>query len=195
MFLFSFLSRENRDKVRENYFHESLTELQRVQCLLQFSHKVRFYIALSTEGKKIQLAQWNIFIQREVNNLPKLPREDQPRVYSCTRFRGSKASTGQNCDLMDAKNPYALLKRTSTFLPGNTEYGKRNSHHPLPTHWEYLIVQVPGLVVIFVTPSAEERLVVHLDQLPFRTETEVPENSEHGREKRKSQSQPDICFH
>lgn len=86
---------------------------------------------------------------------------------------------------MDAKNPYALLKRTNTFLPGNTEYGKRSPPQPLPTQWEYLIVQMPGLVVIFVTPLAEDRLVVHLDQLPFRTETEVSKNSEHGRGKKK----------
>lgn len=92
MFLFSFLSRENRGKVKENYFHESLTELQKVQCLLQFNHKVRFYIALSTEGKMNQLVQWNIFIQREVNNPPNLPREDWPPLYSCICFRGSKAS-------------------------------------------------------------------------------------------------------
>lgn len=85
---------------------------------------------------------------------------------------------------MDAKNPYALLKRTRTFLPGNTEYGKKNPHHSFPPQWEYLIVQMPGLVVIFVTPSTEDRLVVHLDQLPLRAETEVPKNSEHGREKK-----------
>lgn len=82
------------------------------------------------------------------------------------------------------KSPYALLKRTNTFLPGNTQYRKGSPPHPLPIQWEYLIVQMPGLVVIFITPPAEDRLVVHLDQLPFRTETEVPKNSEHERGKK-----------
>lgn len=44
---------------------------------------------------------------------------------------------------------------------------------------------MPGLIVIFVTPPAEDRLVVHLDQLPFRTETEVPKNSKQERGKKK----------
>lgn len=116
MFLFSFLSRENRGKVKENYFHESLTELQKVQCLLQFNHKVRFYIALSTEGKMNQLVQWNIFIQREVNNPPNLPREDWPPLYSCICFRGSKASNRLELWLDGCKKSICSAEK-NTYIP------------------------------------------------------------------------------
>lgn len=74
-------------------------------------------------------------------------------------------------------------KITSIFSPGITEYLKRSPPHPLPAQSKYLIVQMPGLVVIFVTPPAEDRLVVHFDQLPFRTETEVSKNSVHRKER------------
>lgn len=66
---------ENRGKVKENYFSESLIKLQRVQCLLHFNHKVRFYIATNTKGRKIHLVKWNILIQGKVNNFPNLPGE------------------------------------------------------------------------------------------------------------------------
>lgn len=94
------------------------------------------------------------------------------------------------------KNNYTLAtqrwgKGTPTnSLLHNIKYQNTN------IRWGYLIVQMPGLVVILGTPTAEERLVIHLDQLPLRTETEVPKNSEHGRKnKRKNQSQPDSYFH
>lgn len=82
-------------------------------------------------------------------------------------------------------------KITSVFLPGITEYLKRSPPHPLPTQSKYLIVQMPGLVVIFVTPPAENRLVVHFDQLPFRTETEVSKNSAHEKGKKEPESDRD----
>lgn len=82
--------------------------------------------------RALQLVQWNIFIQREVNSLPDLPREFWPCVHSCTCFRRGKALMSHNCDLRDAKNPYDLLKRTSTFLPGNTRVWEKESSSPSP---------------------------------------------------------------
>lgn len=52
----------------------------------------------------------------------------------------------------------------------------------------YLIVQMPGLLVLLGAPAAEERFVIHLDQLPLRTETEVPKNSECGRQRKETES-------
>lgn len=137
--------------------------------------------ALSTEAKKIQLVQWIIFIKIE-GNLLNLPIDAWPHVYSRTFCKGCKKIHTLCCK--------------EQLHSGNTEMGKRNPHQRPPTESGYLIVQMPGLVVILGTPTAEERLVIHLDQLPLRTETEVPKNSEHGRKnKRKNQSQPDSYFH
>lgn len=72
--------------------------------------------------------------------------------------------------------------------------GEKEPHQCPPGEWGYLVVQMPGLVVILGTPAAEERFVIHLDQLPLRTEAEVPKNSEQGRQK-KRKSQPDWYFY
>lgn len=52
----------------------------------------------------------------------------------------------------------------------------------------YLIVQMPGLLVLLGASAAEERFVIHLDQLPLWTETEVPKNSECGRQRKETES-------
>lgn len=43
--------------------------------------------------------------------------------------------------------------------------------------FSYLVVQVPGLVVFLCAFSAINRLVVYLDELPFRTVAEVSKKS------------------
>ena len=61
----------------------------------------------------------------------------------------------------------------------------------------YLIEQVPGLIVLLATVSAEDWFVVHLHQLPFRAEAEVAKNSkclwEEGERQAESHSQSLKC--
>jgi len=79
MFLFSFLSRENTGKMKENYFHESLTATKSsMSPTIQSQGEV-----LHCPEHQGQKDPAGVFIQREVNNLPNLPGEDWSRVYSC----------------------------------------------------------------------------------------------------------------
>lgn len=43
----------------------------------------------------------------------------------------------------------------------------------------YLVVQVPGLIVLLCAFPVEDGLVVYLDELPFRTVAEVAKKANH----------------
>lgn len=59
----------------------------------------------------------------------------------------------------------------------------------------YLIEQVPGLIVLLATVSAEDWFVVHLHQLPFRAEAEVAKNSKCLWEEGERQAESPIVSH